>query len=101
MGYRIVVNHVKLESTAGTLEQYVSKHKSNMRRAGGEMRTLTAAWSGRDFNQFQAQWNSIDDRGSTSQKMVNALDNYAKFLRYSANQYKTAQSKAVNRASWL
>lgn len=101
MGYRILVNHEKLESAAGALEQYVVRHKTNMNRVSGEVGVLKAAWAGKDSNKFQAQWSNINDRSSTSQKMVAALDNYAKFLRHSANLYKTAQTKAVNRANWL
>lgn len=72
-----------------------------MTAADRDVQTLSATWQGKDSKQFQQQWNRVDGNDSTSKNMTKALENYGKFLRYAASQYKDAQSKAVNRANWL
>jgi len=101
----IRVDYSKFEVTASAIDTYVEKHKSNMSNANGEVNTLADGWNGDDFTQFQNQWNRVTEDGSTSQKMIGAMGNYAEFLRYAANKYKEAQINAVNRANsipkWL
>jgi uncharacterized protein YukE len=72
-----------------------------MNSVGQEVSALSSSWQGKDFTQFQQEWDKANNHDSTSHKMIKALEEYAKFLRYAAGQYKDAQSKAVNQASWL
>jgi WXG100 family type VII secretion target len=97
----IKVNHSKFEAAADAIDSYLSSKKKNMAAADREVQMLEATWQGADSKQFQQQWNKVDDNDSTSKNMTKALENYAKFLRYAASEYKEAQSKAVNRANWL
>jgi uncharacterized protein YukE len=72
-----------------------------MKAADREVTNLATSWQGTDSTQFQNQWSHVVTYDSTSKNMVKALENYAKFLRFAASQYKDAQSKAVNKANWL
>jgi uncharacterized protein YukE len=97
----IKVNHSKFELAASAIETYISRHKKNMDAAGLEVSALSLSWQGKDSEKFQNQWSKLTENDSTSEKMINALENYAKFLEFAANEYKNAQSKAINRADWL
>ena len=94
----IRVDHSKFEATASAIDTYVDKHRTGMNRANGEVSTLANSWQGADFNQFRVEWNRVTTSDSTSQKMVLAMQNYAKFLRFAASEYRQAQINAVNRA---
>lgn len=100
MGTYIHVNHSKFEGAAQAIENYISKLNRNMAAAGSEVTTLSTTWKGGDSTQFQIQWNRVTEVDSTSKQMTKALENYAKFLRFAASEYKDAQSKAVNRANF-
>lgn len=100
MGY-IKVNHQDFEKTAQVIDRYVENHKSNMRKMDNEVKALSACWSGTDYSQFYKEWNYINATDSTSGKMIRALENYAQFLRFCGNTYKSAQSRAINRANSL
>ena len=98
MANYIKVDHSRFESTASAIDTYVRTHKNKMNSANGEVNTLSGSWQGTDFTQFKTQWNRVTANDSTSQKMIKAMENYAEFLRFAANKYKEAQTKAVNRA---
>jgi WXG100 family type VII secretion target len=95
----ISADRSRLDRAAGTIDTYVSNHKNKMNSANGEISTLSNSWQGRDFNQFRTQWNRVTANDSTSQKMISAMENYARFLRFASNRYKEAQANAVNRAN--
>lgn len=101
MSHFIKVNHSNFETAAGAIDTYISRHKKNMAAADKEVQILDATWQGKDSKQFQQQWNRINNNDSTSKNMTKSLENYAKFLRFAASQYKEAQSRAVNSANWL
>ena len=54
-----------------------------------------------DYNQLKKEWQQIKGSDSTSDRMLKSLDNYADFLRFAANKYKSAQANAINRANGL
>lgn len=97
----IKVDHKKLDDAATAVETYVSQHKSGMKRIDQQIVGMNSAWQGKDYDQLKAQWQEMNESGSTSKKMLYALEDYADFLRYSAKKYKDAQSNAVNRANKL
>ena len=97
----IKVDHSKFEIAASVIDSYVSSMKKKMANAGGEVNTLSANWQGGDFTQFKVQWDKVTNSDSTYIQMVKSLESYAKYLRYAAQKYKEAQSKAVNRANGL
>ncbi|MCL2662964.1 MAG: WXG100 family type VII secretion target [Oscillospiraceae bacterium] len=96
----ISVDRNRLERAATAIENYIKSHRSKMTSANNEVNALSrAAWQGADFNQFNTQWNRVNERSSTSEKMIASLDNYAKFLRNASTRYRNAQTNAINRAS--
>ncbi len=95
------VDYSKFEVAASAIDSYVSSMKNKMRSAGGEVNTLSASWQGSDFNQFKSQWDKVTDNDSTYNQMIKSLESYTKYLRFAAQKYKEAQSKAVNRANGL
>lgn len=97
----IKVNHAEFEKAAQSIDSYIQNHISNMRRINGEIQSLSTYWNGEDYAQFCIEWNYINAKDSTSGKMISALDNYAKYLRFCGNAYKSAQSRAINRANGL
>lgn len=53
------------------------------------------------YNKLKTECQQMSASGSTSDKMLKSLDNYADFLRFAANKYKSAQANAINRANRL
>ncbi len=101
MTYFIQVDHRQLEKTAEAIDQYVQKHQYIMRQANNEVEELSNAWSGEDYVQFQMMWQNLSIEGSTSERMLSSLKNYAEYLRVASQKYKKAQSEAINRANRL
>ena len=97
----IKVDHSKLEATAVEVENYVSFLKDKMKNVQGEGAALSSSWQGSDFSHFKSQLDQLDDADSTHTQMIKALESYAKYLRYAAEKYKNAQSKAINAANSL
>ena len=97
----IKANHSKFEATATAMESYVSEHKRKMVTLGNTVTGLSQNWQGQDYTQFKTQWNKVVAKDSTSQKMIQAMENYCKFLRFAAGKYKEGQINAVNRANGI
>ena len=97
----IKVDHSQFERTASAIETYISKHKTKMNTIDQSIASLSSSWQGNDYNQLKKEWQEIKGSGSTSDKMLKSLDNYADFLRFAANKYKSAQTNAINRANNL
>lgn len=97
----IKVDHSKFEGTAKAIDDYVNTLNKKMKSAQSEVSNLSATWQGLDYNQFKTEFNKVDNADSTHVQMTKSLTNYAKYLRYAANKYKDAQSRAVNRANGL
>ena len=97
----IKVDHSKFESAAVAIDDYLTLMKNKMNNVQGEIALLESTWQGADFNQFRTEFNKVDDSDSTHTKMVKSLESYSRYLRYAAEKYKNAQSKAINRANGL
>lgn len=97
----IKVDHSKFSVAANAVDTYVRQLESNMASAQGEVNHLSANWQGADYNQFKVQWSRVTNGESTYAEMIKALKSYSEFLRYSAEKYKDAQTKAINRANSL
>lgn len=97
----IKVDHSKFESAATAVDNYVTLMKNKMKSAQSEVNTLSSSWQGSDFAQFKKEFNKVDDKDSTHNQMLKAMESYSKYLRFAANKYKDAQSRAVNRANSL
>lgn len=97
----IDVDHSKFEPAANAVDQYVETIKRNMAYGDEAVKELAAYWEGRDYIRFMAKWDDVDKSGGTTDQMIKAFENYAKFLRFAGGKYKKAQIDAVNRANWL
>ena len=97
----VKVDYNKFEHAAGAIDTYISNHKTKMRKIDEEILKLSVNWQGNDYIALKNEWNEIKGNGSTSDKMLKALGNYAEYLRMAAKKYKEAQTNAVNRANSL
>lgn len=97
----IKVDHSQFERTASTIDTYIRNHRNKMNSIDAFVNSLGTSWQGNDYNQLKKEWQQIQGSGSTSDKMLKSLDNYADFLRFAANKYKSAQANAINRANRL
>lgn len=97
----IKVDHSQFEKAASSIESYITKHKNKMKSIEQSVASLGTSWQGEDYNQLKKECQQMSASGSTSDKMIKSLDNYADFLRFAANKYKSAQANAINRANKL
>ena len=97
----IKVDHSQFERTAAAIDTYIRNHRNKMNSIDASVNSLGSSWQGNDYNQLKKEWQQIQGSGSTSDKMLKSLDNYADFLRFAANKYKSAQANAINRANRL
>lgn len=95
----IEINHFYLGSAARTIDNYVNSISKNMTHANDVVFTLIKKdWKHADAVAFQSKWAEQGRSDSATEKMKAALRSQANMLRYSENQYKNAQSKAIGRA---
>lgn len=97
----IKVDHSKFSGVASAVDTYVTQLRNKMNSAEGEVNNMSSIWQGSDYTQFKSQWNKVTNGESTYSEMVKSLESYSKFLKYAAEKYKAAQTKAVNRANSL
>ena len=97
----IMVDHRRLEKTAGDIDGYINAHHRAMSEIDNNIVSLGSSWQGEDYYQMQREWNEMKSGSSTSEKMLKSLDSYADFLRWAAKKYKQAQAEAINRANRL
>ena len=96
-----VVPGVVLDDAASAVDTYVTQLRNKMNSAQGEVNNMSSIWQGSDYTRFKSQWNKVTSGDSTYSEMVKSLEAYSKFLKYAAEKYKDAQTKAVNRANSL
>lgn len=101
MGRYIEVTHSQLEAAASRIESNMASHDRQLNNLGIQSVLLKQAWEGGDYNAFRFKYEGEDGPQSTGQEISRIMKEYAKFLRYCADQYKTAQIDAVNRADSL
>lgn len=92
---------IQFNQTADSIDEYIRKTENHMKSIDSTIASLGAAWQGDDYNQTCKEWNEINSKGSTTDKMLISLKNYANAIRKSGNKYKSAQSRAINRANIL
>lgn len=102
MGHLIKVNHNELTSTAKLVEEYISASKKRVKTMSNGVDSLKrVAWVGTDYDQLASKWDGVNSKGAVYYNFNKNLEAYADYLNYSAEQYKKAQSRAVNRANLL
>lgn len=90
-----------LDNAISELEKYIALIKDKTAEAQGEINTMLQVCQGPDLVQFKLKWDSACGEDSTYAKCVSALESYVAFLKYAKSQYKTAQERAIKRASSL
>ena len=102
MDYYIRTDIEKMRATASEIEKYVSEARALLDDATFQVHhRLPVAWQGADFNLFKAKWCVNVDSASANEKMLYALESYARYLNFAAQVYETAQKKAAFSASQL
>lgn len=97
----IKVNYQKMKSAADQIDNYVARLDKDMRTIDGAVLSLGTEWKGEDYQQVRAQWNEMNDSGSTTDRMRASLKSYAGAIRQASRLYKDAQARALNRANTL
>lgn len=102
MGYLIKVNHCELASAAKLVEDYINVSKKKMKTMSNSVDSLkNVAWVGTDYDQLANKWDGVNNKGSVYYNFTENLAAYADYLNFSAEQYKKAQSRAINKANFL
>lgn len=97
----IKIDHSQFKKVSSAINTYIRNYNANMSAIDREMISLNTYWKGKDYNQVKTEWNQINSKGATSDKMITALKNYSEYLKTAEAKYKKAQANAVNRANSL
>ena len=99
----IKFNFLELRHAANEIDSYISQIQSYMLLSNAQTHFfLHSYWSGPDYDAFIAQWDkSKDQETSTTQQMINALNNYANYLRLCATLYENAFISVLEKADNL
>ena len=98
MSEKIVVDPVKLNTTANTIEGYAGEYKKTYEQLLNEVDAMASSWSGTDNVSYTAQIKGFTD---SFQNMYNLMNEYVTFLRNSATAYTTAQTNVEQAAKKL
>lgn len=98
---KVTVDHSRFNEAANEIESYVQQTKNKMRRIDQTVTELGSSWQGSDYRAVHAEWDQINGKNSTTDKMLTSLQDYANALKNAGNKYKSAQTKAINRAKLL
>lgn len=102
MGNKIEVNHSVIGETASIIDKYIDVMTNYMKQSGETVERLKSKqWTSEDARAFYAKWDELSSADSTNEYMKASLRNYSKTLNYAKEQYKNAQSKAINRSMFL
>lgn len=98
----IEINHSKLGKSAEAIDDYLSSIIKYMNLSTDKVNGLIARdWLYADANTFKNQWAKNNDATSVTNQMKASLRSYSNSLKYAEQQYKKAQSTAVNKANSL
>ena len=98
----IKVKHSVFGKSADIIDNYISYMVKQMNQSTDKVTSLTSKkWKHDDALEFRERWLKNNESGSVTNCMKASLQNYANSLRYAENQYRRAQSNAINRASQI
>ena len=97
----IKVNYQKLVIAAEKIKDYVLKFERNMKYIEDSVFELNENWKGQDYDAFKIYWKEIYSAKTPSDMTKISMEKYAEALRESAEQYREAQIRAINRANTL
>jgi len=98
----IDVNHRTLRALATVINDHCLLQEKEMKIADAAIKDmLTTGWLGSDASAVGLQWAGVNISDSTAVKFRESLKNYADALAACAEEYQSAQTKAVNAAGAL
>lgn len=97
----VEVDFSKFDNAIRQIEEYISLLEKKTASAQDEVNILLQSCQGQDISLFKSRWDEAHGAGSTYMELVRALKAYLAFLKFAESQYKSAQSKAISRASGL
>lgn len=98
----IEINHSKLGNSALAINEYLDYIVKYMNLSTDKVNQLTSKnWLHDDALEFRNRWLKHNDSTSVTSKMKASLRNYSNSLKYAENQYRNAQSKAINKANMI
>lgn len=98
----IEVTHSRLKNSVKDVENYVNTMRKFMNSTGDKVNDLVSKdWKHDDALEFKSQWLKHNDPSSVTYRMRATLSCYANSLKYAEEEYKKAQSRAINRANML
>ncbi|MEI7024794.1 WXG100 family type VII secretion target [Paenibacillus sp. y28] len=98
MARKIVVDPAKLEAAARNMEEQASAYKRLYEQLFTEVKGMGTAWKGQDNQAFVTQIEGFRD---DFESMRALMEQYALFLKQSAQTYRTTQAETVNAAKKL
>lgn len=98
MAKMIRVEPSKLEEAAGLMEQQISDYQTIYNRLYSEVESMGESWKGADNTAFVEQINGFK---GNFEAMVQVLNDYATFLRESAQIYRETQEAVIASAKTL
>jgi len=91
-----MVNHQTLAGAADAIEQCIREHNDFIGQADSHVSSMANNCSDMDRAQYIVKWEKVTKSGSASKTITTQLKGYSDYFRYAAEQYKVAQSNAVN-----
>lgn len=90
-----------IKKTANEIDIYIKRQKSNYQKMTNEIGSLNVSWQGIDYETAKKAWDEINDKESTSLRLIEELSKYADYLRMVEKEYKSVQDRALDRANSL
>lgn len=102
MDYYIKTDHNVMRAVTIVIEKYVSDQGTYMKTADAGVKAMLAkGWIGEDASAFADLWAKMEEKGSATIELRDALTDYANRLAYCAREYINAQQNAHILASSL
>ena len=102
MGNKIEVNHSVLGEASNAVDKYIEEMTKYMKQSDETVERLKSKqWTSEDARAYAQKWKELSAADSVNEYMKSSLRNYSKALNYAKEQYKSAQSKAINKSIFL
>lgn len=98
MEEKIIVTPQKLKESATNIENLAADYQRQYKALFDEASELSAKWQGKDYKAFVEQIGGFED---DLRKMHKLMNDYATYLRNTANSYEETQRNVVIQARQL
>ena len=95
---KIMVEPLKLESTASKISSNINEYQSIYNKLFQEVDLMSSSWQGEDNIAFTSQIRGYEE---DFKKIQILCEQYSDFLRNSARAYRNMQEELVNQAKQL